>query len=139
MKHQYALFVLSLMLLLSVVFTGCVAVLPEAVESEAAAPAPESVTGSEAIADSSFYADNPELLVASRYTAIVEDEAKTGSAFYAANPEMMVAGRYENIGEDETGTEIGFYAANPELMIAERYAAAQEEKLRLQRIYFPGR
>jgi hypothetical protein len=147
MKRQQTLFVLSLILLLPVVLTGCMIAIPEAGQSEGAAPAPEEMqleTGSEAVSDSSYYAENPELLVVDRYTTLVADEARTGSAFYAANPELMVASRevavvtvepassYADIdplqrlvrccyGTEKWAGSSAYLAANPELSVVDRY------------------
>ena len=61
--------------------------------------------------DSTYLAENPELMVAIRY-----------------NPESMTTGRYGNIQENKNVADSAFYAANPELIFAHRYIAALEER-----------
>jgi hypothetical protein len=67
--------------------------------------------------DSAFFAANPELMAAGRYTAVSAE-----SAYLAANPELSVARRYA-----AAETESAYMAANPELSAARRYAAAEME------------
>ena len=66
-----------------------------------------------------FYAANPELMVAARYSA--ESDAPSESAQLEANPELSIARRYsENISSANAS-----FANNPELSVANRYAASQ--------------
>lgn len=123
--------VLSLVVLVALGLTACMAALPEEEPQTAAEPKVES--------ESTFYAANPELMAVDRYTPVVADAAKTDSGFYAANPELMVISRHQNIEESIASANDVSYAANPELITADRYAAAQAEELRQQRILFPGR
>jgi hypothetical protein len=125
---------LSLVMLVAVGLTACMAVLPEE-ELEAAGER-------EAVTESTFYAANPELMAADRSTAIVDDEAKAGSGFYAVNPELMVASRHTTAvkadraspaadplqrivrccyGTEKWTATSSFQAANPELMVVGRY------------------
>ncbi len=125
---------LSLVMLLAVGLTACMAVLPEEEQ--------QTASEREAVTESTFYAANPELMAADRYTVIVDDEAKTGSDFYAANPELMVTSRHTTAVKADRaspaadplqrlvrccyGTEkwtdtSSFQAANPELMVVGRY------------------
>src|SRR5688572_23092192 len=78
-------------------------------------------TEAEATSGSVFYAANPDLMVAGRNPASVDEKPVTGSAHYAANPELMAVGRYPApVAEIEAVTGSAFYAANPELMVARR-------------------
>lgn len=124
-QGKISILVLGLVMLLPVALTACLGVLPnEPVQSEAVESTFEGIqvaTESEAVTASTFYAANPELMVADRYATIVEDETKSGSAFFAANPELMAADRYKTLIEDEPVSESTFYATNPELMAVDRY------------------
>lgn len=74
--------------------------------------AEEPDTG-EVMFDSTYLAENPELMVALRYMDSV-------------NLEPMHTEGYENIRGNERITNSAFYAANPELIFAHHYIAALE-------------
>jgi hypothetical protein len=138
MKHQYT-FVISLVMLGLIALTACIQVSPEEsgaeVSNSAEAFAPME---DEAVIDSTYLADNPELMAAGRYVApVVESKETSGSTFtlIRVNPESIMTGRYGNLREDKSVTDSAFYAANPELITAHRYTAALEDQRRL----FPGR
>jgi hypothetical protein len=164
MKHLRA-FVISLVMLGLVALTACAVAMPNEVEvaltacavampneveqpetDRATAEGIETAAKDEGLTDSTFYADNPELLVVDRYAGVA-DEAQTGSAFYAANPELMAAHHPAAVLEAESvspyegvdplqrlvrccySTEkwmgsSSYLAANPELSVAGRYENA---------------
>jgi hypothetical protein len=101
MKHLRT-FVFSLVMLALVALMTCGPVSAEE-------PAPE--VSIPVVFDSTYLAENPELMVAIRY-----------------NPELMTTGRYENTWENKSVANSAFYAANPELIFAHRYIVALEEQ-----------
>jgi hypothetical protein len=144
MKGQHFFYVgLGVLLLALLVAFGQASIAkPEAGQLAPAgvvAPLTEATTGSASAAA------NPELMVAGRYPASVEE--KPESTFLAANPELSVARRYtvnEEVSQPEAydiemlriqryaevaekRAEAAFLAANPELMVARRYAAVESE------------
>ena len=129
MKHQRT-FVISLVALLSiVVFTACVqASAEEPIETDIQQSGAVLIPleENEARSGSEFFAANPELMAAGRFTALV---IETDSEFFAANPELMVAGRFTApVIENEKILGSEFFAANPELMTVRRYTATSIEK-----------
>ena len=122
--------IFSLLLLLTIVLGGCGIALPqessESTGSVIEEVAPASEVRDMVVPESSYYAANPELNAAHRYTAVVKDESQDmvilESSYYAANPELNAARRYTAVVKDQLPTDSTFYAANPELMAAERYA-----------------
>jgi outer membrane PBP1 activator LpoA protein len=129
MKAQRT-FLISLVMLMSVVFTACVQVSPEeSIETAPQQPEAAPVTIEEKVtpSDSEIFAANPELMAARRHAIEADDETPTGSELYAANPELMAAHRY-SAPSIEAGVEAGstFFANNPELMVAERYTVEDE-------------
>jgi hypothetical protein len=63
------------------------------------------------------FAENPELMMARRYTAAVQSE----SSLLAANPELNVSRSY--VAQSAVELDSGFLAANPELKVARAYAS----------------
>ena len=75
--------------------------------------------GIASVSDDSFYAENPELIIASRYG----DEAAAGvnDDSYALNPELISASNWTPAVAD--GSDSSFYAQNPEVLTAQNWAA----------------
>lgn len=117
---------LSLFVLVPVLLAACVSALPKEEQPEAVAPAVEEVqvtSEEEPVSDTPNLAENPELMVAGRYSAsVIDNEETSGSTFFAANPELSVAGRYEPpTRDDEVASDSTTFANNPELVVAGRY------------------
>ncbi len=97
-------------------------------EEDVAAPPEEAVpidVESEMMTYSEFYAANPELMAAERYSAAVPDEPLSDSELYAANPELMTVRRFVAVIAEPV-SDSTLYAENPELMTAGRYATTSE-------------
>jgi hypothetical protein len=74
-------------------------------------------------ASADFLADNPELMVAQRYTAIAENEGISGPSLLDADPARLLTHRSAEIRQI---MQTFLLAANPELSIVHRYAAKVE-------------
>ena len=83
------------------------------------AVATRSVVSEVESASRPFYAANPEVMVADRYSA--ESDAPSELAQLAANPELSIARRYSEAISSANAS----FANNPELSVANRYAASQ--------------
>ena len=133
-------FIFSLLILLPIGLVGCGLVLPKESSgptgSVAKDVAPAAEMRDNVVPESSYYAANPELNAAQRYTAIVKDEASERvipeSSYYAANPELSAAQRYTAIVKSEASNRVipesSYYAANPELNAAHRYTAIVKDQ-----------
>lgn len=128
-RIKNATVILILVVISLIVLTACVRAVPEEELVSEDQPLSEAMTEDvqqttdpiERVAPSAstFYAENPELMVAERYVAKAVDPSR----YYAANPELMAAERFVAPAMPERSTASTFYAENPELMVAERYAA----------------
>ena len=70
--------------------------------------------------DDSLFAQNPELIIASRYADLAS--AAADDDFYALNPELLTASNWAPAVADDSDS--GFYVQNPEILSAQNWAAS---------------